>query len=116
LTKNTFSTTGATQLASDVDHLCSVVDAALGTTNNAGMSMRTIKKLTEGLRILCLSAAEQEGDVPEKDDAALGLWDVEKRLFRDNESARGVLAELKIGSLSEAEARSVLERRVEIGN
>ncbi|KAJ5293919.1 hypothetical protein PENANT_c009G01294 [Penicillium antarcticum] len=116
LTKNTFSTTGAAQLASDVDHLCSVVDAALGASNNAGISMRTIKKLTEGLRILCLSAAEHEGDAPAKDDAALGLWDVEKRLFRDNESARGVLAELEINTLSEAEARSVLERRVEIGN
>ncbi|KAJ5188606.1 hypothetical protein N7491_004926 [Penicillium cf. griseofulvum] len=116
LTKHTFSETGAAQLASDVDHLCHVVDSALGASSQAGISLRTIKKLSEGLRILCLSTAEQEEDVSGKEDAALRLWDVEKRLFRDNESARAVLAELEIDSLSEAEARSVLERRVEIGN
>lgn len=116
LTKHTFSETGAAQLASDVDHLCHVVDSALGASSQVGISSRTIKKLSEGLRILCLSTAEQEGDVSTKDDVPLRLWDVEKRLFRDNESARSVLAELEIDSLSEAEARSVLERRVEIGS
>ncbi|KAJ5158567.1 uncharacterized protein N7500_008218 [Penicillium coprophilum] len=116
LTKHTFSETGAAQLASDVDHLCHVVDSALGPSSQSGISSRTIKKLREGLRILCLSTAEQEGDVSAKEDADLRLWDVEKRLFRDNESARSVLAELEIDSLSEAEARSVLERRVEIGS
>jgi hypothetical protein len=115
LTKHNFSETGAAQLASDVDHLCHVVDSALGMSSHAGISSRTIKRLSEGLRILCLSTAEQEEGTA-KHDAALRLWDVEKRLFRDNESARGVLAELEIESLSEAEARSVLERRVEIGN
>ncbi|CAI7635781.1 unnamed protein product [Penicillium glandicola] len=116
LTKHTFSETGAAQLASDIDHLCHVVDSTLGASSQAGISFQTIKKLSEGLRILCLSTAEQEADVSAKEDVALRLWDVEKRLFRDNESARGVLAELEIDSLSEAEARSVLERRVEIGN
>jgi hypothetical protein len=116
LTKHTFSETGAAQLASDVDHLCHVVDSALGASSQAGISLRTIKKLSEGLRILCLSTAEQEGDISTNDGVPLRLWDVEKRLFRDNESARSVLAELEIDSLSEAEARSVLERRVEIGS
>ncbi|KAJ5799641.1 uncharacterized protein N7518_001709 [Penicillium psychrosexuale] len=116
LTKHTFSETGATQLASDVDYLCHVVDSALGASSQVEISLRTIKKLNEGLRILCLSTAKQEGDVSTKEDVPLRLWDVEKRLFRDNESARAVLAELEIDSLSEAEARSVLERRVEIGN
>ncbi|KAJ5793638.1 hypothetical protein N7457_000237 [Penicillium paradoxum] len=116
LTKHIFSETGAAQLASDVDHLCYVVDSALGASSPEGISMQTIKKLSEGLRILCLSTAEQEEDGPAKEDPPLRLWDVEKRLFRDNESARSVLAELEIESLSEAEARSVLERRAEIGN
>ena len=115
LTKHTFSETGAAQLASDVDHLCHVVDSALGASGQAGISLQTIKRLSEGLRILCLSTAGQ-GDVSAKEDVPLRLWDVEKMLFRDNESARGVLAELEIDSLSEAEARSVLERRVEIGS
>ncbi|KAJ5135616.1 uncharacterized protein N7515_004894 [Penicillium bovifimosum] len=113
LTKHNFSETGAAQFASDVDHLCHVVDSALGSSHT-GISSRAIRRLSEGLRILCLSAAEHEEDATQ--DAELRLWDVEKRLFRDNESARGVLAELEIESLSEAEARSVLERRVEIGS
>jgi hypothetical protein len=47
--------------------------------------------------------------------AALGgLWEVEKRLFADNESARGVLEELGLEVLSEAEGRAVLGRRVEL--
>ncbi|KAJ9486797.1 hypothetical protein VN97_g6543 [Penicillium thymicola] len=115
LTKHTFSETGAAQLASDVDHLCHVVDSALGASSQAGISLQTIKRLSEGLHILCLSTAEQR-DISAKEDVPLRLWDVEKRLFRDNESARGVLAELEIDSLSEAEARSVLERRVEISS
>lgn len=116
LTKHTFSESGAAQLASDVDHLCHVVDTALGASAQTGISLRTIKKLSEGLRILCLSTAEEEEESSADESAPLKLWDVEQRLFRDNESARGVLAELEIDSLSEAEARSVLERRVEIGN
>ncbi|KAJ5683743.1 uncharacterized protein N7477_000088 [Penicillium maclennaniae] len=112
ITRNTFSSTGAAQLASDVEHLCSVADTALGAAGQVGGSLRTMKKLGDVLRILNLSAATEQTDK----EASLGLWDVEKRLFKDNESARAVLADLEIDGLSEAEARSVLERRVEIGN
>lgn len=115
LNRNTFSTTGAAQLASDVDHLCHVVDTALGAAGRAGDSLRIMKKLSEGLRLLNLNAAV-ESDSANVEEAGLGLWDVEKRLFKDNESARAVLAEMEIDGLSEAEARSVLERRVEIGS
>jgi hypothetical protein len=45
----------------------------------------------------------------------LGLWEVEKRLFADNQSARGVLEELGIEALGLVEARAVLRRRVEVG-
>ncbi|KAJ5095363.1 hypothetical protein NUU61_004719 [Penicillium alfredii] len=111
--KNTFSPTGAAQLASDIDHLCHVVDSALGTAGHAGDSLRIMKRLNEGLCLLGLSASPQEqADL----GSALGLWDVEKRLFKDNESAREVLAELEIDTLTETEARLVLERRVEIGS
>lgn len=47
---------------------------------------------------------------------SLSLWDVEKRIFRSNESARAVLEQLGIDILTEAEARSVLERRLELAN
>ena len=120
LMRNTFSAAGAAQLISDVDHLCSVVDAALGSIGHAGDSMRTMKKLNEGLLLLGLNAQKQDGtEEGGKEDGAVsaaGLWDVEKRLFKDNESAREVLAELEVESLTEAEARTVLEKRVEISS
>ena len=44
----------------------------------------------------------------------LGLWEVERRLFADNQSARDVLEELGMEMLTETEARAVLGRRVEL--
>lgn len=44
----------------------------------------------------------------------LGLWEVEKRLFADNSSARDVLDQLGLELLSETEARALLRRRVEL--
>lgn len=57
------------------------------------------------------SISEDSNDPPN-----LSLWDVEKRVFRNNESARAVLEQLGIDILSEAEARGVLERRLELEN
>ncbi|KAJ5674118.1 hypothetical protein N7462_009557 [Penicillium macrosclerotiorum] len=117
LMRNNFSEAGAAQLASDADHLSSVVDTALGPAAPVDGSFRILKKLSEGLLLLNLSASiESDSENPGEGDVSLGLWDVEKRLFKDNESARAVLAELEIDGLAEAEARSVLERRVEIGS
>lgn len=116
LMRNTFSAAGAAQLISDVNHLCSVVDSALGRVGHAGDSIRTMKKLNEGLLLLGLNAQKQDGTEEGNAVAAAGLWDVEKRLFKDNESAREVLAELDVENLTEAEARTVLERRVEIAS
>lgn len=53
---------------------------------------------------------------PNAPPPSLSLWDVEKRIFRSNESARAVLEQLGIDILTEAEARSVLERRLELEN
>lgn len=47
---------------------------------------------------------------------SLSLRDVEKRIFHSNESARAVLEQLGLDILTEAEARSVLERRLELGS
>ncbi|EPS29938.1 hypothetical protein PDE_04888 [Penicillium oxalicum 114-2] len=116
LMRHNFSEAGAAQLSCDFDHLCAIVDNQLGGAGDRHSSVRIVKKLTEGIRLLSLSTvtdanlADREGG-----DPPLNLWEVEKRLFRDNESARSVLAELEIDSLTEAEARSILERRVEIG-
>jgi hypothetical protein len=44
----------------------------------------------------------------------LGLWEVEKRLFADNQAARNVLDELGLELLTENEARALLRRRIEL--
>lgn len=44
----------------------------------------------------------------------LGLWEVERRLFADNQAAREVLDELVLETLTETEARALLRRRVEL--
>ncbi|CAI6338823.1 unnamed protein product [Periconia digitata] len=56
---------------------------------------------------------ESLGDTTEA-NGELGLWEVETRLFADNQSARDVLDELGFETLSETEARAVLGRRVEL--
>ena len=125
LLRHTFSTAGVSQLSSDVDHLCDVVDAALGSQSGVlrqGESKRMLGKLNESLLLLGLKVRSQKSHEaaeinPEEQgvlDKQLGLWEVERRLFANNESAREVLAELEIENLTEAEARAVLERRVEI--
>lgn len=47
-------------------------------------------------------------------DPGLGLWEVERRLFADNQSARDVLDELGSEMLTETEARALLRQRVEL--
>ncbi|KAI9929055.1 hypothetical protein ASPWEDRAFT_49283 [Aspergillus wentii DTO 134E9] len=123
LTKHTFSAAGASQLISDVEHLCSVIDNSLGAAGHAGGSISVLKKLSDGLILVGLDINKPKpddggdsGTSEVEQGARLGLWEVEKRLFKDNESARDVLSELTIDTLTEAEARSVLERRVEIGS
>ncbi|KAJ5643919.1 uncharacterized protein N7484_006426 [Penicillium longicatenatum] len=118
LTRNTFSAAGANQLVSDVEQICSVVDNTLGVAGHPGGSLLIMKKLNEGLRLLNLipSVADPGDGAVNESSAGLDLWDVEKRLFKDNESARAVLVELEIDTLSEAEARSVLGHRVEVGS
>ncbi|KAL4991391.1 TIP-1 family-domain-containing protein [Aspergillus falconensis] len=122
LLRNTFSASGAAQLACDMDHLYGVVDAALGHAVQAGGSKPILRKLNEGLLILNLEAQTTQADGEDRASAesasgkALGLWEVEKRLFKDNESARELLADLGVDTLTESEARSVLEKRVEIGS
>ncbi|KAJ5235570.1 uncharacterized protein N7469_004738 [Penicillium citrinum] len=115
LTRNAFSATGAAQLFSDVDHICNVIDTTLGTAGQSGGSLQIMKKLNDGLRLLQLNASSTEVDTVDASPTP-GLWEVEKKLFKDNESARAILTELEIDGLTGAEARSVLERRVEIGN
>ena len=51
-----------------------------------------------------------------KRDQSVGLWEAERRLFADDESAREILGELGLDLISESEARSILRMRVELSS
>ena len=126
-----FSTAGVAQLRIDLAAICRVVDKSVGP----GVAEAGLGKCLEGVQLLGLpvsgktaaddSEADWEawgGDDETREnkgesasgEVALGLWDVERRLFTDGEHARQVLDELGIDLLTEGEARALLRRRVEL--
>ena len=105
LMRYTFSASGIAQFQRDIEVIWETMDRWLGE----GQGEIGMRKLKEGLVLLGLPAKGDEGE-----DVGLGLWEVEKRVFRDNESGREVLDELGLEVLSESEARHVLERRIEL--
>lgn len=132
--KTTFSTNGAAQLKLDVSALCEVVDTYVGK----GQAEIGMKKLIEGVGLLSLPVKGEEDsrDVnadnddddawdEDKDDhhaerrdeasktKTLSLFQAERLVFIDNESARYALEQLGFSTLSEADARSLLKQRVE---
>lgn len=60
------------------------------------------------------ATAKRDADDGAEAGQELGLWEVEKRLFADNQSARDVLEELGLEVLDEKEARRLLRLRVEL--
>lgn len=115
LMRNNFSTSGVAQFTRDLYALCEVFDRYLGP----GQGQIGMKKLREAVGLLGMPIKPKQEDGGEdgvSGGEGLGIWEVEKRVFRDNESAREVLEELGIESLTETEARSVLERRLELSS
>jgi hypothetical protein len=136
LSRYRFSTQGAAQLYADIAAICRIVDKQVGE----GVAEAGLRKCIEGVRIVGLPVrsgtqhtrtADDEEEGVEWDEGAwgadedgagkedgeskeLGLWEVEKRLFADNQSARDVLEDLGLELLSETEARALLRRRVEL--
>ncbi|KAF2237446.1 hypothetical protein EV356DRAFT_441885 [Viridothelium virens] len=137
---HTFSAAGAEQLRIDIRALV----AAINRRTGLGQGEASLKKIIEGIVMLGLpikrrskrAKAGETSDVEDGDDAwentevpedgngeqqiegsgAMGLWEAERRLFADDESAREVLEELGLEILSEAEARSILKRRIELSS
>jgi hypothetical protein len=142
LSRHRFSTAGAAQLQADLAAICRVVDAAAGSgVAEAGLRKCLQGAQLVGLPVKGgKSQVDTQGSVKEDGgedweawggevadstevesngatrivDGELGLWEVEKRLFADNRSAREVLDDLGMDLLSESEARAVLGRRVEL--
>ncbi|GAB7352150.1 hypothetical protein MBLNU459_g2638t2 [Dothideomycetes sp. NU459] len=110
---------GAAQFVADVEGVCSVLDRYLGN----GFSRTGMRRLCEGLILLGLPVrgeipvhGDEEMDGTEQNPKIWGLFEVERRVFIDNEAARDVLEEMGLEVLSEQDARTVLERRVELSS
>lgn len=139
LVRHSFSTAGAAQLSSDLDALCAAIDRFVGF----GVARRGMRRLADGVGLLSLPVKSEitRVQVDEEEDGAawgdeaegtgveagedggqgadgrqMGLFEVERLVFMDNESARHALELVGLESLSEGDARSVLERRVELGS
>lgn len=139
LSRYAFSRAGAAQFSVDIAAIEAAFAKTVDTSSSGGETHSEpgtwLRKCTEGARLVSLDAQESTaeaeagnegdhadaaawGEVDEEGTAAenggLDLWAVEQRLFASNESARAVLADLDMGALTEAEARAVLGKRVEL--
>ncbi|KAA6408927.1 MAG: hypothetical protein FRX48_07271 [Lasallia pustulata] len=126
LMRHSFSASGIAQFSYDLNALWEVMDRYLG----GGQGELGMRRLAEAAKLLNLPAVRSEGLGPEQmeapasgrveeggiEDGHLALWEVERRIFRSNESARDVLEELGFEVITESEARNVLERRIELGS
>jgi len=136
LIRHSFSTAGAMQLAADTSAICAHIDRYVGS----GQAEAGMRRLLEGVTLVGLPVRgeiqrvqpSRSGDAEEDDGAAwdeansdadestdkrrLGLFEVERLVFMDNESARLALEKLGLEVLSEGDARAVLEKRVELSS
>lgn len=136
LIRHTFSTAGASQLSNDIQAVCVLIDRYVG----AGQAQAGMRKLLEGVTLISLPVRgeiqrvqpsragefidevsaweETNGDMDETRDqiAPLALFEAERMVFKDNQSAREMLQRLGLEVVNENEARSLLQRRIEIGS
>ena len=117
LLRNNFSTTGVAQFRRDMEALWAVFDRFAGP----GQGRLGMRKLSDALDLIGMPIKARDRDAETGLEESgktktLSIWDVEKRVFKSNESAREVLEELGLESLTESEARTVLEKRVELAS
>ncbi|TKA27986.1 hypothetical protein B0A50_04052 [Salinomyces thailandicus] len=145
LLRHSFSTAGAAQLAVDVRAIAARIDRYVGSGQAEMGLRRLLEGVTlvglpvkgEVQRVLPSRSGGDGGAEEEEDGAAwddggadddeiggngagegkqMGLFEAERLVFMDNESARHALELLGLEMLSESDARTVLERRVELGS
>ena len=110
LARKVFSTAGAAQFRRDIESIISTCNRCLGN----GQAERGMGRLKEALVLLELPDEHLEEGSEGEDGVEIGLWEVERRIFEGNESARQTLEELGLVSLNASDARDVLRRRVEL--
>lgn len=99
LLKQNFTTLGAAQLVRDLQAILSLVDRHIP---DGSMIMGTVQ---DGARLLNLPV--------ESTDGGITLQQAADRIYTDNTEAKRTLAELDLESLTPANARKILQRRVE---
>lgn len=94
-----FTTLGATQFVRDTDAISSLIGRYIPDGSAA------FSTLQDGLALLTLPVETKDG--------AISLQQATDRVFTDNTEAKKLLAELDLDSLTPANARKILQRRVE---
>ena len=117
LLRNNFSTTGVAQFRRDIEALWTVFDRFAGP----GQGQLGMRKLSNALDLISMPIkASAEGENADSEGPGnpkkLSIWEVEKRVFKSNDSARDALEELGLDNITESEARTVLEKRVELAS
>ncbi|EME40105.1 hypothetical protein DOTSEDRAFT_91382 [Dothistroma septosporum NZE10] len=133
--RTSFSTAGATQLTTDMRTVCASLDRYMGR----GQAQIGMRRLLEGATLLSLPVrgeidrvkaspsggdkdedaaawGDTNGDRKSDDGRQMSLFQAERLVFMDNESARHALEKLGLETLTEADARTVLGKRVEISS
>lgn len=94
-----FTSVSAAQFARDLEAIASLIDRHIPDGSIA------LSTLQDGTRLLSLPL--------EATDGTISLQQASDRAFTDNAEAKKLLAELDIESLTPANARKILQRRVE---
>ncbi|EHA48458.1 RINT-1 family protein [Pyricularia oryzae 70-15] len=105
LTRHSFTAFGAAQFMRDLHAVVALVERYI--PEGSGVALARVQ---EGVRLLNLP---MEADASGK-AAAVTLRQASDRVFKDNEEAKRLLAELGIDLLSPTNARHILQRRVEM--
>jgi hypothetical protein len=107
LLRHTFSTTGIAQFRRDIGAIWDVMDKSLGD----GQGETSMMKLRDGVELLSLPLKGEDESI-----RFMGLEEAERGIFQSNDKAREILGVLNLTTLTESEARGLLERRAELGS
>lgn len=99
LMRQSFTTFGAAQFMRDIHAILSLVERYVPDGPSALLSLH------DGIKLLNLPVEPREG--------VMSLKQASDRVFTDNTEAKKVLQELDIETLTPANARHILQRRVE---
>lgn len=106
LMKHSFTTLGAAQFVRDLQAIASLVDQHI-----AGVSA-ALSTLEDGARVLSLPLEANDDD----GRTTMSLQQASDRFFIDNMEAKKALEELGVETLTPANARNIVQKRVEYQN